>query len=73
MKTKLPPTIIIYDGRNEIVSREEPILDVPPIVVAEVVDVDVPLPVVVPIHVDDGDTRATSLPCHHPLNTLGVE
>lgn len=62
MKTKLPPTIIVYDGRNKIVSEEKTILDVPPIVVVEVVDVDVPLPVVVPIHVDDGDTCATSFP-----------
>ncbi|MEK7607922.1 MAG: hypothetical protein AAB484_03330, partial [Patescibacteria group bacterium] len=55
------------------VAREEPILDVPPIDVAEVVDVDVPLPVVVPIHVDDGDTTLFVLDKEEVGVTVGQE
>lgn len=50
-KRKIPP----YKRRkNERVSREKPILDIPPIVIVEPVNVDIPLPVI-PIHVDYGN------------------
>lgn len=49
---KLPLTC---SERNKIVSREETVLDIPAIIVVKAVDIHVPLPVVVPVHVDNRD------------------
>ena len=61
---------------KETVSGEETVAGIPPVVVVEAVDVDVPtvaIPVVVPVGVQTEYVCARGRPCHHPSNTLGVE
>ena len=59
------------------VSREEAILDIPPIVVVEAVDVDIPLTAIVPVDIQDRDTLyntpSDTPPLEIPMNDLRIE
>jgi hypothetical protein len=65
------------EREKEIVSGEETVAGIPPVVVVKAVDVDVPAiaipPIVVPVGVATEYVCAQGHPYHHPSNTLGVE
>jgi hypothetical protein len=60
---------------KEIVAREESVTGIPPVVVVEPVDVEVPtlaIPVVVPVGIETEYICAQNHPRHHPSNTLWI-
>jgi len=64
------------EREKEIVAREETVASIPPVVVVEAVDVDVPtvaIPVIVPVGVATEYICARGRPHHHPLNILRIE